>query len=147
MASFENPKISTLKIKVDLDEDGFIARTDETKKKTKTQNVKGFRFNGTTDEATTLLQKIVGDIGKASYDSSTGKQVATYKVDKPRYEDVYNEIDFFEADIAPIFAGTRQLTGKLDWSEIDNIFSGTRILQAESIFGYNDFDKTFEQGE
>lgn len=144
MANFENPKISTLKIKVDLNEDGFIAKADETKSKSKTQNVKGFKFNGTVDEAATLLQKIVGDIGKASYDSSTGKQVATYRVDKPRYEDVYNEIDFFEADIAPIFAGTRQLTGKLDWSEIDDIFSDTRILRAESIFNYSDFNEIFK---
>ena len=144
MAGWENPKISTVKMRVDLNEDGFIAREGETKKGSKLQKIKGLKINGDIDEATALFQKIVGDIGGANFDTSTAKREVAYTVNKPKYEDVYTEVDFTNTDIAPIFDGTYQASGKINWVPvIDSIFAGNYTVKTNSIFCLSDFDAIF----
>lgn len=144
MAGWENPKISTVKMRVDLNEDGFIAREGETKKGSKLQKIKGLKINGNIDEATTLFQTIISDISGANFDTSTSKREIAYTVDKPRYSDIYREVDFTDTDIAPIFDGTYQTSGAIDWRPvIDSIFAGNFTVDANSIFNLSDFDAIF----
>lgn len=146
MAGWENPNISTVKMKVDLNEDGFIAREGENVSGSKVQKIKGLKIDGNINEATALFQKIVGDISGASFDTSTSKKEIAYTVDKPKYSEIYNEVDFTDTDIAPIFDGTYQTQGTINWVPvIDKIFAGSYTANQNSIFSVSDFDKMFSK--
>lgn len=143
MRKFETPHISTLKVKVDLNENGFIAQEGDTKDSSKTLSIKGFKINDGAEESNVIFQHILGGIGGISYDTSTTKKVVTYKVDKPQYSEVYHEVDFVESDVTPIFAGTYTRANTWDWSAINEIFSGTYVASSENNFAYSDFDTIF----
>ena len=145
MAGWENPKISTVKVKVDLNDEGFIAREGENKKGSKLQKIKGLKINGDIEDATLLFRKIFSDIGGANFDTSTSKREIAYTVDKPRYSDIYTEVDFTDTDIAPIFDGTYQTSGTINWVPvIDSIFAGSYDI-GTSIFTASDFDEMFSK--
>jgi len=68
---FVEPKTVDLTVGVDLNANGTIAMDGETPAGQKTITVKGFKTAGTVDNAATVFEKILGDIGGTAYITST----------------------------------------------------------------------------
>lgn len=71
MATWSIPKVAEVKVDVALNEDGNLAIGADTKAGTKSFTLKGFKVNGSPEQASTVLQKIITNIAGGSFDSST----------------------------------------------------------------------------
>lgn len=64
---FVNPKTVGLAVNVDVNSSGNIKMSGETGAASKTFTLNGFNINGDATAATTVLSKVLGDIGGATY--------------------------------------------------------------------------------
>ena len=140
MAEFIKPPTSTLKVKVDLDADEMLVQDDKLPSgKQCTITIRGFKRDGTLDEANVVFDKVLGDIAGTSYDSISATKSVTESIGEPAYTFAH----FTMADLVPIFNGTYELSGKLfTMADLDAIFNDSRQLSG-SLFSTDDIDAIF----
>ena len=71
---FVDPKVVSLTVDVGINSSGNIAMEGETATGQKTLTIGGFKASGTGTNAETVIEKIVGDIGGANYDTLSAKK-------------------------------------------------------------------------
>lgn len=123
---FIKPPTSTLKVKVDLDADEVIVQNGKLPSgKKRTLTIRGFKQDGTLDEANVIFNKVLGDIAGTSYDSISATKYVSESIGEPAYTFAH----FTLADLDPIFDGTYVLSGNLfSATDLDSIFNGSRQL-------------------
>ena len=125
-ADFIKPPTSTLKVKVDLDADEVIVQDGKLPSgKKRTLTIRGFKQDGTLDEANVVFDKVLGEIAGTSYDSISATKSVTESIGEPDYTFAH----FTLADLDTIFNGTYELSGNLfSATDLDAIFNGSRQL-------------------
>ena len=136
MAEFVKPKVSTLKVLANLDPDDVLVQDDTLRaKKTRTLTIKGFKIDGTLDEANIVFDKVLHNVARTTYDSIS----ATKTVTESLTDKIYVDVEFISADIEPSFTGKYQLQGTLfTATDFNPIFTGAYQLQG-NLFTAEDF--------
>lgn len=79
---FSDSPVANLKVNIDYDSDGTIAASSEVAAAAKAFNLKGFKADGTLEQANAVWSEILGNIGGASYDSLTAVKTRADKVEE-----------------------------------------------------------------
>ena len=77
---FVDPAVATLKVEIDLNQNGNIAMSGETPAGTKTISFNGFKATGNFTDAQTVFNKILVGIAGATPNSATAQRTVTAKV-------------------------------------------------------------------
>ena len=79
-ATFENPATSVLKVAVPVNQDGNIAQDGETAAGNKLFTLKGFKTDGSADDADKIFTEIFTNIAGTTYDTLSATQTITRKM-------------------------------------------------------------------
>ena len=79
--SWSNVPVANVKFDVIINDDGYIAKEEETPAGQKTLTMKGFTASGTPAQANAVLDKVIGDIAGGVYVSGSKIRTLTQGVD------------------------------------------------------------------
>lgn len=130
---FSNPNVASLKVNVYLDSDSTITDSNNLCG-FKSITVKNVNKNISVAEADYLLRLLLGE---NTYDVSSLEKVTTC--------DVLFNMEFLKSDVAPIFDGTYQLSGRnvFTYEDTNPIFDGSYQLSGRNTFTADDINKIF----